>query len=103
MNDVAALRMVRPLPGWLVLAFWAVMVALPLYILVISCFKTTAEIYGDKFGLVPAGLTLDKVKAAPSGIDLGQLEPRVPEILRTPSGKIELAPAMLIDDPSTPA
>ena len=33
------------------------MVALPLYILVISCFKTTAEIYGDRFGL-PTSLSL---------------------------------------------
>jgi raffinose/stachyose/melibiose transport system permease protein len=57
MSDVAAFRLIRPLPGWLVLAFWAVMVALPLYILVISCFKTTAEIYGDKFGL-PTTLSL---------------------------------------------
>jgi anaerobic selenocysteine-containing dehydrogenase len=36
--------------------------------------------------------------AAPSGVDLGPLAPRVPEVLRTPSGKIELAPAMLIAD-----
>ena len=54
--------------------------------------------YGDQFGLKPSGLNLDKVMAAPSGIDLGPLEPRVPEVLRTPSGKIELAPAMLIAD-----
>ena len=57
MSDVADFRLIRPLPGWLVLAFWAVIVALPLYILVISCFKTTAEIYGDKFGL-PTTLSL---------------------------------------------
>lgn len=54
--------------------------------------------YGDQFGLKPGGLNLDKVMAAPGGIDLGPLEPRVPEMLRTPSGKIELAPAMLIAD-----
>jgi anaerobic selenocysteine-containing dehydrogenase len=54
--------------------------------------------YGDKFGFAPDGLTLAKVKAAPAGIDLGPLEPRIPEVLRTPSGKIELAPALLIDD-----
>src|SRR5574337_459489 len=46
--------------------------------------------YGDQFGLKPSGLNLDKVMAAPAGIDLGPLEPRVPEVLRTPSGKIEL-------------
>jgi anaerobic selenocysteine-containing dehydrogenase len=54
--------------------------------------------YGDKFGFVPDGLTLAKVKAAPAGIDLGPLEPRIPELLRTPSGKIELAPPMVIED-----
>jgi anaerobic selenocysteine-containing dehydrogenase len=46
----------------------------------------------------PYGLTLEKVKAAPHGIDLGPLAPRVPEVLRTPSGKIELAPALFLDD-----
>jgi anaerobic selenocysteine-containing dehydrogenase len=54
--------------------------------------------YGDQFGLKPSGLNLDKLMAAPNGIDLGPLEPRVPEVLRTPSGKIELAPQMLIAD-----
>jgi anaerobic selenocysteine-containing dehydrogenase len=54
--------------------------------------------YGDQFGAKPAGLNLDKVKAAEGGIDLGALAPRVPEVLRTPSGKIELAPPMLVDD-----
>jgi anaerobic selenocysteine-containing dehydrogenase len=46
----------------------------------------------------PYGLTLDRVKAAPAGIDLGPLDARIPEALRTPSGKIELAPPMLLDD-----
>jgi len=54
--------------------------------------------YGDGFGRNPDGLTLDKVKAAPGGIDLGELQPRVPEMLRTPSGKIELAPTLLMAD-----
>jgi anaerobic selenocysteine-containing dehydrogenase len=54
--------------------------------------------YGDQFGAKPEGLNLDKVLAAEGGIDLGALEPRVPEVLRPPSGKIEIAPAMLIDD-----
>jgi anaerobic selenocysteine-containing dehydrogenase len=54
--------------------------------------------YGDLFGLRPGGLELDEVKAAVNGIDLGPLAPRVPELLRTPSGKIELAPPMLLGD-----
>ncbi|HTT09727.1 MAG TPA: molybdopterin-dependent oxidoreductase [Burkholderiaceae bacterium] len=52
--------------------------------------------YGDRFGLVPDGLDLDKLLATPGGIDLGALAPRVPEVLRTPSGRIELAPSMLL-------
>jgi anaerobic selenocysteine-containing dehydrogenase len=54
--------------------------------------------YGDKFGLVPGGLTLDAIAARPEGIDLGPLDARIPEVLRTPSGKIELAPPLLVDD-----
>jgi anaerobic selenocysteine-containing dehydrogenase len=54
--------------------------------------------YGDRFGLKPEGLNLDKVMAAPHGIDLGALQPRIPEVLRTPSGKVELAPPVLLAD-----
>ncbi|TDK67108.1 molybdopterin-dependent oxidoreductase [Sapientia aquatica] len=54
--------------------------------------------YGDMFGQKPNGLNLAKVKAATGGIDLGAMQARIPEMLRTPSGKIELAPSMLIDD-----
>ena len=49
--------------------------------------------YGDAFGARPDGLTLETLKAAPHGVDLGPLRPRLPEVLRTPSGKVELAPA----------
>ena len=54
--------------------------------------------FGDGFGRRPEGLTLDRLKAAPHGIDLGPLAPRLPELLRTPSGCIELAPQRLLDD-----
>ena len=54
--------------------------------------------YGDGFGSVKDGLTLDKLIAAPHGIDFGALEPRLPDVLRTQSGKIELAPPQLIAD-----
>jgi anaerobic selenocysteine-containing dehydrogenase len=54
--------------------------------------------YGDHFGARPDGLTLDQLAAMEHGIDLGALEPRIPEVLRTPSGRIELAPEMLIAD-----
>ena len=49
--------------------------------------------HGDRFGQKPGGLSLAALKAAPHGIDLGALQPRLPEILRTPSGRIELWPA----------
>jgi anaerobic selenocysteine-containing dehydrogenase len=54
--------------------------------------------YGDGFGTRPDGLTLEKLKANPHGIDLGPLRPRIPEVLRTPSGRIELAPDPVVAD-----
>ena len=57
-----------------------------------------AGAYGDGFGANPDGLTLEILKANPHGVDLGALEPRVPEILSTASGKIELCPAAMEDD-----
>jgi len=54
--------------------------------------------YGDGFGRRPDGLTLAKVKAAPHGIDLGPLEPRLHDVIHTESGAIELAPALMRDD-----
>ncbi|QGG96189.1 molybdopterin-dependent oxidoreductase [Actinomarinicola tropica] len=46
----------------------------------------------------PYGISLDDLVAAPHGIDLGALEPRIPEVLRTPSGRIELAPEPILED-----
>lgn len=43
-----------------------------------------------------AGLSLDELKAHRHGLDLGPLRPRLPGMLRTPSGKVELAPALLV-------
>jgi len=54
--------------------------------------------YGDGFGARPGGLTLAALEAAPHGIDLGPLEPRIPEVLRTASGRIELAPEPIVAD-----
>ncbi|MFI8161019.1 molybdopterin oxidoreductase family protein [Streptomyces microflavus] len=48
--------------------------------------------------LGPYGLTLEELLAHPHGIDLGPLKPRVPEILRTRSGRIELLPAPIAAD-----
>jgi anaerobic selenocysteine-containing dehydrogenase len=54
--------------------------------------------YGDRFGERADGLTLERLEDAPHGVDLGPLEPRIPEVLRTPTGKIELAPEPIVED-----
>jgi anaerobic selenocysteine-containing dehydrogenase len=54
--------------------------------------------YGDAFGRRPGGLTLEQLEATPHGVDLGPLEPRLPEALRTPSGRVELAPEPIVAD-----
>ncbi len=54
--------------------------------------------YGDAFGDDPDGTSLDDLLKRPHGRDFGALEPRIPEILRTPSGKIELAAEVFIAD-----
>jgi anaerobic selenocysteine-containing dehydrogenase len=54
--------------------------------------------YGDGYGADPAGLTLERLQAAPHGVDLGPLHPRLPEALCTPSGVVELAPEELLTD-----
>jgi anaerobic selenocysteine-containing dehydrogenase len=56
--------------------------------------------YGDGFGARSGGprLSLAALEAAPHGIDLGPLQPRLPGSLRTASGRIELAPALIVDD-----
>ncbi|MFF7596623.1 molybdopterin oxidoreductase family protein [Streptomyces mirabilis] len=54
--------------------------------------------YGEGFGAKPDGLSLEKLLAHPHGIDLGPLRPRLPQPLKTRSGKIELLPAPIVDD-----
>jgi anaerobic selenocysteine-containing dehydrogenase len=54
--------------------------------------------YGAAFGANPGGLSLDVLLANPHGVDLGALEPKMPEMLRTPSGRIELSPEVFIND-----
>ena len=46
----------------------------------------------------PYDLTLDDLEGAPHGVDLGPLEPRVPDVLRTASGRVELAPEPIVAD-----
>ncbi len=54
--------------------------------------------FGDGFGADPDGLTLSAVEAAPHGVDLGPMRPRIPDVLRTPSGRIELVPDQIVAD-----
>ncbi|MCA9501506.1 MAG: molybdopterin-dependent oxidoreductase [Myxococcales bacterium] len=54
--------------------------------------------YGDHFGRRPDGLTLEKLKAARRAIDLGPLEPRLLDILRTEGRRIRLADPLITDD-----
>ncbi|MFE2594166.1 molybdopterin-dependent oxidoreductase [Streptomyces anthocyanicus] len=54
--------------------------------------------YGDGFGARPDGLTLERLLAHPHGIDLGPLRPRLPQPLKTRSGKVELLPAPIAAD-----
>ncbi|MGW0944693.1 molybdopterin oxidoreductase family protein [Streptomyces sp. NPDC002623] len=54
--------------------------------------------YGDGFGARPDGLGLARLLAAPHGIDLGPLRPRLPQPLKTRSGRIELLPQPIVDD-----
>ncbi|MGW9028577.1 molybdopterin oxidoreductase family protein [Streptomyces sp. NPDC055722] len=54
--------------------------------------------YGDGFGARPDGLSLRTLLAHPHGIDLGPLEPRLPQPLKTPSGTVELLPEPIAAD-----
>lgn len=55
--------------------------------------------YGDQFKDEPGdGLSLDALIEAKHGVDLGPLEPRLPEMLATESGKVELAPELFVAD-----
>lgn len=54
--------------------------------------------YGDGFGADPAGLTLARLAGRPHGIDLGPLRPRIPGLLKTRSGRVELLPEPIAAD-----
>jgi anaerobic selenocysteine-containing dehydrogenase len=54
--------------------------------------------FGDRYGERSDGITLDQVKAAPHGIDLGPMVPRLDEVVTTPGGKVVLAPPYITAD-----
>jgi anaerobic selenocysteine-containing dehydrogenase len=53
--------------------------------------------WGPRLGL-GGGVTLGRLEKEPHGIDLGPLQPRLPEALETPGRRIDLAPAPLVAD-----
>jgi anaerobic selenocysteine-containing dehydrogenase len=61
-------------------------------------FQIRSGPWGDAYGANPGGLTLAEVARHPDGIDRGPLEPRLDEVLRTPSGRIELCPQHITGD-----
>ena len=54
--------------------------------------------YGDKFDDASDGLNLSRLRAAEHGVDLGPLQPRLPEVLKTPNQRIDLAPEYVVAD-----
>jgi anaerobic selenocysteine-containing dehydrogenase len=54
--------------------------------------------FGDRYGENPDGLTLERLKAQPNGINFGPMVPQVPDVLGTADKKIRLAPQYLLDD-----
>jgi anaerobic selenocysteine-containing dehydrogenase len=54
--------------------------------------------YGDRFDPASNGLSLARLAEATHGLDLGPLGPRLPRLLATESGRIELAHPLLVGD-----
>ncbi len=54
--------------------------------------------FGAAFGADPSGASLAQLLDNPHGVDFGALQPRLPELLRTPSGMIELNHPVLMAD-----
>ena len=51
MTTVGLVKRARRLPSLMLVLGWAILVALPLYILIVSCFKSTIEIYAHPLSL----------------------------------------------------
>ncbi len=66
--------------------------------LLLRCGPYGAGLNGGRRGGDEVALSLGALERAPHGIDLGPLQPRLPEMLRTPSGKIELCPEPITAD-----
>ena len=54
--------------------------------------------YGDHFGKQAHGLTIEKLKTQPHGVDFGPMRPRIEEVVFLPGGKVDLAPSLITSD-----
>jgi len=54
--------------------------------------------WGDGYGERPRGLTLDRLRAEPHGVDFGPSWSSIDDVLRTASGDVELAHDVFLDD-----
>ncbi|MGI8334474.1 molybdopterin-dependent oxidoreductase [Actinomadura scrupuli] len=55
--------------------------------------------FGDRYGENPDGITLEKVKAQPHGVDLGPMVPRrLADVLATEGGRLVIAPSYITGD-----
>ncbi len=54
--------------------------------------------FGDRFGTLSNGLTLESFRDKPDGLIIAPAIPRAIEGFKTPSGKIEIAPALILSD-----
>ncbi|MES2176063.1 MAG: molybdopterin dinucleotide binding domain-containing protein, partial [Pseudomonadota bacterium] len=54
--------------------------------------------FGNRFGTVADGLTLDSFREEPDGLIIAPAIPRAHEGFETPSGKIDLTPALILSD-----
>jgi anaerobic selenocysteine-containing dehydrogenase len=54
--------------------------------------------FGDRYGEHADGLTLEKLKQHPNGINYGPMVPRLPDVLGTADHRVRLAPQYLLDD-----
>jgi anaerobic selenocysteine-containing dehydrogenase len=54
--------------------------------------------YGAGFTPWARGLTAARLARSAHGVDLGPLQPCLPDALRTPTGRIELAPELFVED-----
>ena len=54
--------------------------------------------YGSRWNVLGGGLSLRKLKRNPHGVDLGPLEPSLPDRLHTKNRRIQLTPPVLVGD-----